>query len=83
MFLFQHNDPFIVTVVHAPEHQTTVLDLFLGSAALTALAVLLGMLLGALFGFVLVQWHRRRPEHDRLPPVSPLVAPRPPTAPTQ
>jgi len=83
MFL-QQNQPFIVTVIQKPEHQMTVLDLFLGSFLLTLLAILAGMLLGVLFGFVLVRRNqRRRPEDTRLPSISPLLGPRPPTPPTQ
>jgi len=85
MFLQQH-DPFVVTIVQQPEKQETILDLFLGSLGLTILAVLAGILLGGLLGFVLVRWHRRHPPGSgHLPPISPFVpdSTRPPSSPTR
>lgn len=84
--LFQQNDPFIVTVVQRPVKEMTILDLFLGSASLMLLAIVAGLLLGGLLGFVLVRWHRRhRPEDDHLPSISPFVpdSNRPPSSPTR
>ena len=85
MFL-QQNEPFIVTVVQKPAPQMSILDLFLGSATLMLLAVLAGLLLGGLLGFLLVRWHRRhRPEDDHLPSISPFATDpnRPPSSPTR
>jgi ABC-type phosphate transport system permease subunit len=85
MFLQQH-DAFVVTIVQQPEKQETIVDLLLGSLGLTILAVLAGILLGGLLGFVLVQWHRRRPPGSgHLPPISPFVpdSTRPPSSPTR
>jgi ABC-type phosphate transport system permease subunit len=82
----QQSEPFIVTVVQKPEPQMSILDLFLGSVTLMALAVLAGLVLGGLLGFVLVRWHHRhRPEDDHLPSISPFAPDpnRPPSSPTR
>jgi uncharacterized membrane protein YjjB (DUF3815 family) len=53
---------------------------------LTVLAVVAGVLLGGLLGFLLVRWHRRHPpESAHLPSISPFVPDpnRPPSSPTR
>jgi positive regulator of sigma E activity len=71
MFL-QQQDPIIITIVPQPERHMTVMDLFMGSFFLTALAVVVAVVLGGVVAFILVRKHKRHPpELDHLPSVSP------------
>lgn len=64
----------IVTIHPEPSHGMTFVDVILGSFALTAIAVVVAMVLGAVLAYVLIRWNRRHPpENDRLPPISPLI----------
>ncbi len=67
----QHTSPIIVNIVPASEQPgTSFVDVILGSFALTALAVVIAVTLGAFLAWILIKWHRRHPpELDRLPPV--------------
>ena len=64
----------IVTITPEPEHGMTFVDVIVGSFSLTAIAVVVALLLGAVLAYVLIRWNRRHPpENDRLPPISPLI----------
>lgn len=64
----------IVTISPEPEHGMTFVDVIIGSFGLTAIAVVVALVLGAVLAYVLIRWHRRHPpEEDRLPSISPLI----------
>jgi len=68
-------DAFVVTVIEEPADEFTVADLLINSLTLAGVLVLVSIVLGALAGWVLVTWNRRRrPERHHLPPVNPLIA---------
>jgi hypothetical protein len=70
----QTPEPYIVRIVREPAPETTLGDVILGALGLTGVLTLIALLLGALLAFVLIRWHHRHPpEHNHLPPVSPLV----------
>jgi hypothetical protein len=67
--------PFVVTVVQTPAHETTFEDVVLGSVGMTGVLLLVAIVLGGVLALLLLAWNRRHPPEDRhLPPVSPLVA---------
>ena len=70
----QNPGPVIVTIAPKPDPGMTFVDVILGSFGITAICILAAAILGLVLAFVLIRWHRRHPpEHDRLPPVSPLI----------
>ena len=69
----QNTQPLIVRIVEPPPaRQTTIADVFLGSLAMTLVAVALAAAAGALLAVILVRWRKRHPpEADHLPAVTP------------
>ena len=64
----------IVTIHPEPSHGITFVDVIIGSFGVTAVAVVVAAVLGAVLAVVLIRWHRRHPpEEDRLPSISPLI----------
>lgn len=71
--------PFVVTVVQTPAHETTFEDVVLGSIGMTGALLLVAIVLGGLLALLLLAWNRRHPPEERhLPPVSPLAGDRQP-----
>ena len=65
----------IVTIHPEPSHGITFVDVIIGSFGVTAVAVVVAAVLGAVLAVVLIRRHRRHPpELDRLPPINPLMA---------
>ena len=80
----QNTQPLIVRVIEPPPaRQTTVADVFVGSLAITLIAVALAGTFGALLAVALVRWRKAHPpEADHLPAVTPpqaLPSARPPS----
>jgi hypothetical protein len=63
MMILQQS-PIIVQVVQQPVESTTLADVLIGSIGLTGALVLLAILLGGLFGGVLIGVKRRRDRQD-------------------
>ena len=66
MMLLQQS-PIIVQVVQQPVESTTLADVLIGSIGLTGALVLLAILLGGLFGGVLIGVKRRCDRQDLNP----------------
>ena len=70
----QNPGPIIVTIPPPPDEASSFVDVILGSFGLTAIAIVVAAVLGAVLSYVLILWHRRHPpEDDHLPPISPLI----------
>jgi hypothetical protein len=54
----QRTDPIIVRVVEQPVHETTISDVVLGSLGLVGVLLVAALLLGLLFGGLLVAYKR-------------------------
>jgi hypothetical protein len=73
-FALQDAKPFIVTIAPRPTQEVSLADVLLASLGVIGVSIVVAAVVGALFAFVLIRWHRRYPpERDRLPPISPLV----------
>ena len=73
------NPPMFVTIapdrVPAESPETTVTSILFGSLGVAGVLLLVSVLLGAAFAFLLVRRHRRHPpERDHLPSVSPFAS---------
>jgi ABC-type phosphate transport system permease subunit len=65
----------IVTIAPHPDKGMTFVDVIIGSFGITAIAIVVAAVFGAILAVVLIRWNRRHPpENDRLPSVNPLMA---------
>ena len=65
--LLSLQQPVMVRVVEQPVESTTVADVLLGAIGLTGLLIVSALLLGALFGAILIGVKRYREKHDLAP----------------
>ena len=63
----QPSTPIMVRVVEQPVESTTVADVLLGAIGLTGALILGAVLLGALFGAILIGIKRYREKHNLEP----------------
>ena len=62
--LFLLQSPVMVRVVEQPTESTTVADVLIGAIGLTGVLILAAVLLGALFGSVLIGVKKYREKHN-------------------
>jgi hypothetical protein len=70
----QNSGPIIVTIQPPRGEGASFVDVIVGSFSITAIAVAVAVVLGAVLAYILIRWHRRHPpEDDHLPSISPLI----------
>ena len=82
----QKPDAVIVTIVSEPAKTESVADVIIGSLGLAGALLVLALLLGLLTGALMVAWRKLRPQPWRsMPPVSPSITDEtdPPSSPTR
>lgn len=62
--LFLLQTPVMVRVVEEPTQSTTVADVLIGAIGLTGVLIVAAVLLGALFGSILIGVKKYREKHD-------------------
>ena len=86
MFLLQTPtpQPFMVEVIRPPADEQTIAGLIVNALGMAGAFALAAIPLGLIAGYLLIQWHKRRPpEADHMPHVSPsFQVSQPPQIPT-